>query len=117
MLAITLFLIYFSVISLFLYTPSEKEIESPVNTFETFYEAVKEVLTTSEDGGEGDDNSEPSTITKTTATKSHLKPSHFTIQQLRKLICTRQLQEKIKERFGKPVNRCRKDELLSVLFA
>ena len=112
MLAITLFLIYFCMASLLIYEPTSTGTEKTSENFDSFYEAVKEAFTIGEDETE-----KKEAICPPTTTPSHPQPSHFTIQQLRKLICTRQLQEKIKERFGKPVNRCRKEELLSVLFA
>jgi predicted RNA binding protein with dsRBD fold (UPF0201 family) len=101
MFALFLFLLYFCLFVGFLGEPSPKATNE---SFDRFYSAVKEALAT-----------EPETVTVREAIDREKNPP--TLRQLRDLVRERQLQRAIRERLGKSVSECRKEELLTVLLA
>jgi predicted RNA binding protein with dsRBD fold (UPF0201 family) len=111
MFAIFLFFVYFCLFVGFLGESSSKNTDK---SFDRFYGAVKEALAT-----------EPETATVTGAIASEAllqavrqrEENPLTLRQLRDLVRERQLQSAIRERLGKSVSECRKEELLTVLFA
>jgi hypothetical protein len=114
MLAVTLFVIYFCVASLFIYEPDTKAFKAPKTSenksFDDFYRSIKETIGREEEPDFRDIS--PQTVAEPPfAPEPH--SSHFTIHKLRKLVCQRGLQGSL----GKPVNRCCKEELFAVLFA
>jgi deoxyribodipyrimidine photolyase len=126
MLSIILFIICFCLASIALYEP-EAEVTN-IDNFENFYSAIKEILAPeSEVIAESLQSQTETRKTKFITDKFELitsgevdksdPSSQFTIRQLREYVRQRNLQTLIKEQLGKSVNNCRKEELLSVLFA
>jgi hypothetical protein len=120
MLAVTLFVIYFCVAALLIYEPDTKAIKAPTTfeskSFDSFYQSVKEAIGSSSvpiDAQEADPWEISPQPTPEPLPEPKPKASQFSIQRLRKLVCQRGLQGSL----GKPVNRCRKEELFAVLFA
>jgi hypothetical protein len=99
MFAVLLFCLYFCLFIGFL---GESNPKTTDEGFNQFYDAVKEALAT-----------EPETVTKASALQREENP--ITLRQLRDLVRERQLQGAIRERLGKSVSECRKEELIAVL--
>jgi hypothetical protein len=103
MFGVLLFFVYFCLFVGFLGESSPKTTDK---SFDRFYGAVKEALAT-----------EPETATVTEASALQRPENPLTLRQLRDLVRERQLQALVRERIGKSVSECRKEELLMVLFA
>jgi predicted RNA binding protein with dsRBD fold (UPF0201 family) len=101
MFAIFLFFLYFCLFIGFLGESSPKATDE---SFDRFYSAVKEALAT-----------EPETATVTGALVRQREENPLTLRQLRELVRERQLQDSVRQRLGKSVSKCRKEELIAVL--
>lgn len=133
MFTIVLFLICFCFACVLQYEPEAENLTTTeqVDSFNRFYEAVKEVfapeiedinvkaeIDISISAAQTDTGIFACPILVTPATvESPKHTSQFTIRQLRDYVRHHNLQDVIKKQLGKSVNSCRKDELLTVLFA
>jgi hypothetical protein len=103
MFAIFLFFVYFCLLIGFL---SEYSPKATDESFDRFYGAVKEALAT-----------EPETTAVPEASAHQREENPLTLRQLRELVREGQLQASVRQRLGKSVSDCRKEELLTVLLA